>query len=96
MGMEGRTVLAPPRTGLFEAPGAARLLQVERGQPCGALGIGVEQRVVLADDFLGQVALGALGAGVPVGDDTFGGEQVEGIVHHTLDQQPVHDVGACD
>ncbi|MNM59370.1 hypothetical protein D3C81_706210 [compost metagenome] len=96
MGMEGRAVLAQARTGLFEAPGAARLLKVERGQPGGALGIGVEQRVVLADDFLGQVALGALGAGVPVGDDTFGGEQVEGIVHHTLDQQPVHDVGACD
>ncbi|MNF13141.1 hypothetical protein D3C80_2148720 [compost metagenome] len=72
------------------------MLKVEVGQAGGALSVVVEHRVMLADDFLGVVTLGTLGAGVPVGDDTFGGEHVDGIVHHTLNQQPVHDVGACD
>ncbi|MNO75782.1 hypothetical protein D3C76_668410 [compost metagenome] len=96
MGMKRRAILAQAWADLFEAPGTARLLKVEVGQAGGALSVVVEHRVMLADDFLGMVALGTLGAGVPVGDDAVGGEQVDGIVHHALDQQPVHDVGACD
>ncbi|MNI87496.1 hypothetical protein D3C73_1446980 [compost metagenome] len=94
--MKGRAVLAQACAGFFEAARVARLRKVLLGQAGDALGFAVEQRVVLADDFVGKVTLGPLGARVPVGDDTVGGEQVDGIVHHALDQQPIHDVGACD
>src|SRR4029453_11368204 len=50
--------------------------------------VGVESRYVAADDLLAPVALDALRAGVPAGDDAVGVEQVQRIVHHALDQQP--------
>ncbi|MNH25822.1 hypothetical protein D3C79_858420 [compost metagenome] len=96
MRMERRAIFAQARADLFETPCASRLFKVVFGQPGSPFGIVVEHRIVLADDLVGMVPLGPLGAGVPVGDDAFGGEQVDGIVHHALDQKPVHDVGACD
>ena len=43
---------------------------------------------MLADDFVGRIALDPLRAGIPVGHDAVRIEHVDGVVDHPLDQQP--------
>ena len=52
----------------------------------GALFRRIEHAEMPPDDFLGGVPLDALGAGIPVGDDTARVEQVDGIIGHALNQ----------
>jgi hypothetical protein len=47
----------------------------------------VEAREVAADDFFLAVALDALGARVPVGDDAFRRQHVDRVIGHALHQQ---------
>src|SRR6185312_4244705 len=49
--------------------------------------IGIETREVVPDDLLGGVALDALRARVPVGDDAVRNEHEDGVVDHPPDQQ---------
>lgn len=54
----------------------------------GAVGLGVEAGKMLAEDFLGRIALDAFAADVPAGDDPLGIKHVEGVVGDSLNQQP--------
>ena len=49
---------------------------------------GIESREVLADDLSRRIALDALGAGIPAGDDTVRVQHVERIVGDAVYQQP--------
>src|SRR5208282_3454455 len=51
--------------------------------------LGVEAREVLADDLVGAVALDALCAPVPVGDDAIWIEHVDRVVGDAVDQQGI-------
>ncbi|MNT41480.1 hypothetical protein D3C72_1778400 [compost metagenome] len=65
-------------------------------QAAGLVVRAVEAREVPAHDFFLRIALGALRAGVPVGDRAIGMQHVDGIVDDTLHKVPVHDVGIGD
>ena len=86
VGPEAGAVLAlPPALGL-EAAFALGDRQAARRLAAAAVLVGVEDREMLADDFVRPVALDALGAGVPVADDAAGVEHVDRVVGHALDQ----------
>ena len=68
---EAGAVLAHPPAFAFEPPLSHRGFQRPlRHRPWPIL-LGIESREMLADDFIRGIALDALGAGVPVGDDAF-------------------------
>jgi hypothetical protein len=50
--------------------------------------VAVEAREVRADHFRRLVSLNALRTGIPVGDDAFGAQHVDGVVGHALNEQP--------
>src|SRR5262249_36036464 len=87
VGPEPGAVLAQPPAFLLVLPGGGGDLQL----PGRLAGLHVLRRVepggVLADDLLGGVALDALGAGVPTGDDALGVEQENGVVLNAFDQE---------
>src|SRR5438105_3816934 len=57
--------------------------------PAGGHGFGrIEAREMLADDFVGAVALHALGADVPGGDDAIGREHEDRVVVRAVDEAP--------
>src|SRR5208337_4527644 len=89
VGQEATAVLThAPSLGLIPAiAGGAfeRLLRRVRS----AVLLGVEPREVLSDDLLGAVALDALCAPVPVGDDAIGIDHVDGIVGDAVDQHAI-------
>jgi hypothetical protein len=87
-GPEGRAVLAHPPSLVQETArrlghpqlvgGPARLPRLRR----------VEDRKVLADDFLGRVALDSLGADVPGDHHAIRIEHEDRVLAHAFDQQP--------
>ena len=75
-------------------PSRTRRLEGARRHAGGAVGFGVEAPEMLADDLACAIALDALGAGVPVGDDAVGVEHVDRVVAHALDQMLEAALGA--
>jgi len=93
VGPERGAILAHAPAGVFETAGAGRNLQVARRHASRDVVAEIEARIVLADDLRRHIALGALGAGIPVGDDAVRGQCIDCIVDHALDEQAVHQVG---
>jgi hypothetical protein len=79
-------LLHPPALGLA-APGLPREGELLPGPARLQVLRDVEAREVLADDLAARIALDALRAGVPAGDDALGIEHVDGVVGHAFDQQ---------
>src|SRR5690606_6469223 len=86
-GPEAAAVLAHAPAFALVAAVLARLLQRARRDPRRAVLGRVEAREVEADDLLGGVALDALRARVPVGDDAVGVEHEEGVIGDALDEE---------
>ena len=84
---ETAAVLAQPPAFGFELAFPRRGFQRAGRHAPGAVLRRVEIGKMLADDFRRAVALDALGAGIPVGDDALGAEHVDGIVGDALNQQ---------
>src|ERR1700761_3857320 len=53
----------------------------------GTVGLGVETRKMLTQDFLGGVALDALSPDIPARDDAGGVQHIESIVGDTFDEE---------
>ncbi len=87
-GPEEGAVLADAPAVLLIAAGFARDAQRARRLAVGAVGFGVEAGEVPAEDLLGRIALDALAADIPAGDDAGGVEHVQRVVGDTLDQKP--------
>jgi hypothetical protein len=83
---EQRPVLAHPPALAFIGAVLERRIQRELRNPAAAFILGVEAGEMLADDLIGGIALGGLGAGIPVGDDSVLVEHVDGIIAHALDE----------
>ena len=82
------------RAVLAHAPAFRRIASMLRRRREGArrhtrcpLGVGIKAREMLADDLARRIALDALGAVVPSGDDAVRVEHIERIVCHAADQQ---------
>ena len=84
---ECRAVLAHAPALLRQAALARRHLEVAAWLAGRDVLREVEAREVLADDFVGVVALDALGARVPARDAPFGVKHADRVVHHALDHQ---------
>ncbi|KAG1533519.1 hypothetical protein G6F50_015851 [Rhizopus delemar] len=93
---EQRAVLAHAPPLRFKATLFAGAGQPLLRQPRFLVAGGVEAREVPAYDFFLRVTLGALRAGIPVGDRAIRMKHINGIVDDTLHKVPVHDVGVVD
>ena len=82
-----RAVLADAPAFPLEASFARGSLERVLRQSGGPILFGIEAGEMLADDLVGEVALDALGARVPVGHVSFGIEHVDGVIGDALDQQ---------
>ena len=85
---EAAAVLANPQPFVLEPALAGGDRQAALRQADGAILVGVELGEVLTDNFIGGVALEALAAEVPVGDQSVGIEHVDRVVGDPLHQQP--------
>lgn len=90
---EAAAILAHPPAFGFEPSSAQCRFQGALGRAGGAILFGVEDGEVLPQDFVLGVALETLGPGVPAAHQAVGVQEVDGIVHHRVHQQPVALVG---
>src|SRR5262245_52980495 len=72
---------------------AFRDLELLRRPVAIPIGLGVEDREMLADDLAGLVALEPLGTRIPGENVAHRVEREDGIVAHALHQQPVETFG---
>jgi hypothetical protein len=89
VGPEARTILAYAPALVLELALAQGDGQVGLGQAGQAIGDLIEDRVMLADDFLVGITLEAPGTGVPAGHHAIRTQQVDGVILDALYQQAV-------
>jgi hypothetical protein len=90
---EARAVLAQaPRFG-FEFPRRPGDFEVPAGLVVEPLLDRIEARVMMADDFVGCIALGLLRARVSGRDDAIDIEHVDGVAGDALHEPAVHQIG---
>ena len=89
MGPEAGAVLADAPAFGFELAVAAGGFQGVGGDAVLAVGFGVEDGEVLAEDFGFFVAFAAFGADIPGCDPAFGVEHEDGVVGDGVDEQAV-------
>src|SRR5882672_2493689 len=87
-GPEERPVLADAPAFFLVAAGFLGDPQRAQRLAVGAVGFGVEAGEVPAEDLLGRIALDALAADIPAGDDPGRIEHIKGVVGDILDQKP--------
>ena len=82
-----RAVLAHAPALGFELALAGGRLEGTLGEPAGAILFRIEPRKILSEDLAFHIALEALGARIPTGDDPRRIEHVDGIVGDRVDEE---------
>ena len=88
-GPEPRAVLAHAPAFSLELAGPQRLFQRAPRKVGRPVFFRVEPREMLPDDFMGRIALEALGARIPARHHAGGIEHVDGVIVDRLDQQAI-------
>src|SRR5437868_5651378 len=89
MAPETAAVLANAPALAFELAFADRRLERPLRHPGLAILLAVEAREMAAEDFRLDIALEALGAGIPARHPSLGVEHVDGIVRDRVDEEPI-------
>jgi hypothetical protein len=82
-----RPILADTPALCFVSPTLQRRSQRARRLAGGAIGLRVEARKVLTDDFLRRVALDPLGAGIPAGYIPMRVQHEDRVIRHGINEQ---------
>src|SRR4029077_15747706 len=83
-----RPILAHSPTVCLESSLPSRNHQRTLGQPCLSIGRGVEHGEMLPNDLLRLIALDPLCSRIPVGDNAFCIQHINGVVRHAPDKKP--------
>ncbi|MNX98338.1 hypothetical protein D3C86_1307450 [compost metagenome] len=86
---EPAPVLAHPPPFRLEPSFARSRLQRYARDACGPVFFCVENRKMLADDLVRPIPLESFGPRVPAADHSIDVQQIDGVVHHGIHQEPV-------